>query len=117
MSETIILADRGDQNKVIEEEKQEWLISVLLALGVRKEALDLDSHELVEYLSMAGIEVWNNHDGSLDVFRFDGEDNKKIVAQWKVPDLVLIKDTPRKWYYEIHLNEWALPFQMKNRRR
>jgi len=116
MSETIILADRGDQNRVIAEEKREWLVNVLLALGVREEALELGSHELVKYLSMAGIEVWSNCDGSLDIYRFDGEDNKKIVAQWKVPDLILIKDTPRKWYYEIHLNEWALPFQMKNRR-
>jgi hypothetical protein len=117
MSETIVLADRGDQNKIIEEEKQEWLTKVLVALGVREEAFNLDKSELVEYLSMAGIEVWSNHDGSLDIFRFDGKDGKKKVAQWKIPSLILIKDTPRKWYYEIHINEWALPFQMEKRRR
>jgi len=117
MSETVVLADRGDERKIIEEEKQEWLTNVLLALGIREEALDLEATELVDYLAMAGIEVWSNYDGSLDIFRFDGEDNKKMVAQWKVPGLTLIKDTPRKWYYEIHINEWALPFQMEKRRR
>jgi hypothetical protein len=117
MSETIVLSDRGDERKIIEEEKQEWLVKVLLALGVNEGALDLEANELVQYLSMAGIEVWSNYDGSLDIFRFDGDDNKKMVAQWKVPDLVLIKDTPKKWYYEIHINEWALPFQMEKRRR
>ena len=110
--EVIVLADRGEEQKVIEEEKQEWLIRVLLALGVKEEALnELQGSDLIDYLSMASIEVWSNYDGSIEVLRKD-----KVVAQWRVPELILIKSAP-KWYYEIHLNEWALPFQMQRRRK
>jgi len=111
--ETVILADRGDEQKVINEEKQEWLERVLIALGVKEEALsELDGMDLIEYLSMAEIEIWDKYDGTIDILR-----KEKVVAQWKVPVLVLIKDTSKKWYYEIHVSEWALPFQMQRRRK
>jgi len=114
MAHTIVLADRGDENKVIEEEKEEWIINVLEALGINRELL---SGNYINQISSHGIEVWNNYDGSVDIFRFDGQDNKKIVGQWRVPTMVLKKETLSKWYYEIHLNEWATPFLMEKRRK
>ena len=107
---SIILADRGDENKIIEEEKQLWVYKVLLALGANEEVLgEAEDAEVREYLSALNLEIWNKYDGSIDILRGD-----KIVAQWKPPELILIKDKP-KWYYEIHIQEWALPFQMENR--
>lgn len=102
----IVLADRGSEQGVIEEEKQEWLTEVLLALGVPTGAFELESDELRNYLSGIKIEVWNNVSGTLDVYK-----NNEIVAQWKIPQLVLIKETQKKWYYEIHINAWARPLQ------
>ena len=102
----IILADRGNEQKIIEEEKQEWLVEVLLAMNVPAKVFELEANDMKNYLSTAEIEVWSGADGSLSVYK-----NEEIVAQWKMPKLVLIKDTPKKWYYEIHTNAWARPLQ------
>ena len=104
----IVLSDRGDEQKVIEEEKQNWLIEVLLAMDVPTKAFELDLEDLRSYLATNGIEVWNNFDGTMDIYADD-----EIVAQWKTPKLILIKETPSKWYYEIHIDAWARPLQNK----
>jgi len=102
----IVLADRGSEQEVIEEERQEWLTEVLLALGVPAKAFELEPNDIKNYLSGIEIEVWDNVDGSLDVYKSDD-----VVGQWKPPKLILIKETPKKWYYEIHINAWARPLQ------
>ncbi len=102
----IVLADRGSEQAVAEEEKQEWLNEVLLALDVPVDAFKLELQEMRDYLASIEIEVWEYADGNLDIYK--GED---IVAQWKTPEFILIKDTPKKWYYEIHINAWARPLQ------
>jgi len=101
----LVLADRGDEQKVIEEEKHDWLVEVLLALGISEQLFELDMEDMKEHLSSSNIEVWNNYDGALDVYK-----NDEIVAQWKVPRLILIKDKPN-WYYEIHIDSWAKHLQ------
>lgn len=100
-----ILADRGDERKIIQEEKEEWLADVLLAMEIPKELFDLNIEDMKEYLSTINVEIWENHDETLDIYK-----NDEIVAQWKKPKLILIKDKPR-WYYEIHINAWARPLQ------
>ena len=103
----IVLADRGSEQNVIEEEKQEWLTEVLLAIGVPTEAFKLDPNEIIDYLASIEVEINRNEgDGTLDIYKSDD-----IVAQWKVPKLILIKETPKKWYYEIHINAWARSLQ------
>jgi hypothetical protein len=102
----LVLADRGDEQKVIEEERQEWLNEVLLALDVPVKAFELEIDEFRDYLNSVEIEIWQNADGTLDVYK-----DSEIVAQWKEPKLVLIKETPKKWYYEIHIDAWARPLQ------
>lgn len=102
----IVLADRGSERAVVEEEKQEWLNEVLLALDVPVDAFKLELREMRNYLATVGIEVWESPNGNIDVYK--GED---IVAQWNEPKFILIKETPKKWYYEIHINAWARPLQ------
>lgn len=112
MSDTI-LADKGDEQKVISEEKAEWVFQVLLGLGVAEDILvKLSNEDIVNYLATIGIEIFNIKNESIDIFR-----ENKLVAQWKQPKLILIKEGSRKYYYEIHLNEWALPFQMQKRKK
>jgi hypothetical protein len=103
-----ILADKGDEQKVIEEEKAEWVFEVLLALDINEQAFELNMEDLRDHLKELGIEVWNKYDGSVDIYR-----DEKIIAQWKVPNLVLVKD-PKRWYYEIYVNNWALPLQSRD---
>jgi hypothetical protein len=102
---TVILVDRHDEQRVLEEEKQGWLRRVLVALGMTEDLLDSD--DLRSHLAVAELEVWHGSDGSVDILR-----RNKLVAQWSSPKFVLVKDSSGKTYYELHLNEWALPFQM-----
>ena len=108
---SIVLANKGSEQKIIEEEKAEWVFQVLLGLGVPEEILvELSYEEIINYLDSIGIEIFNSVE-EVEIIRED-----KIVAQWKSPKLILIKEGPKKYYYEIHLNEWALPFQMSWRK-
>jgi hypothetical protein len=105
-----ILINTEDLTDTVKEEKQLWLIKVLVALGAREDLLNEDDRR--DHLSSIGLEVWSNvKDDSIDIFRYN-----KLVAQWKTPKLIKVKEGKGKFYYEIHLNEWALPFQIKTRR-
>jgi hypothetical protein len=92
---SIILADRYDEQKVIEEEKTVWVFNVLVALGADEDILtEIKKEEMSEYLTLMGMEVWDNADGTVDIFR-----KEKLVAQWKTPKLKLIKESKNKYYY------------------
>jgi hypothetical protein len=108
MSE-IILVDKEDLTNTIEEEKQAWIMKVLTALGVNEKRLKDD--DVKEYLMGLQVEIWNNLSaGNIDIFK-----NGKIVAQWKAPKLIRRKEGTDE-HYEVHLNEWAQPFQMQRRK-
>jgi len=108
---SVILADRYDAQNIIDEEKEVWVYNVLVALGADEDILtSIPKEEMSEYLSLLEMEVWNNANSTVDIFR-----KGKLVAQWKVPKLKLIKEGRNKYYYEIQLDEWALPFQMQRR--
>lgn len=111
---TTILCSRGDELETIKEEKVEWVFKVLKALGLDEEILrhNLDEKDDIErYLQVNEIEIVDNLDnGELDIFR-----KRKLVGQWKQPRLILHKEKSNNWYYEIKLNEWALPFQTSRR--
>ena len=108
---TIILADRGEEGKIIEEEREEWVYQVLVALGVEEDVLVENSNEVVlEYCKSIGIEVIKNlGEDTISIFK-----NRNLVAEWKVPNLIFKKEG-KEYFYEIHLNEWALPFQQIRR--
>jgi len=105
----IILANRGDEQKIIAEEKEEWIYQVLVALGVPEDFLvDSNNEQVVDYLNTLLIEVFDNlGEESVEIWK-----NGKVVAKWSIPKLILKKEKD-EYYYEIHTNEWALPFQMK----
>lgn len=104
----IILCNRGEEYKIIYEEKEEWIYQVLLKLGIKEDILvDLDNENLISYLTSLDIEIFDNVDETIEIYK-----NFKLVAQWKIPRLVLRKEN-KKLYYEIHLNEWALPLREK----
>lgn len=107
----IILASRGDEQKVVAEEKEEWIYQVLLALGIEEEILvELSNREIVDFLNTSGIEVIDNlGEESVKISK-----NDNLVAEWKAPKFILKKEN-NEYYYEIHLNEWALPFQMSRK--
>lgn len=108
-----ILCNRGDEHDIIEEERSIWIRDVLIAIGVDPEIIDDDDRMVLKhYLDAHAIDVWQNlEDGSATIHRDD-----KLIGEWKYPKLTLKKEARNKWYYEIKLNEWALPFQMKERR-
>ena len=105
---TVLLADRCDEQRIIDLERQKWLHEILVALGADKATIEAGGMDAKDHLVALALEVWENADGTIDVKR-----GEKLVAQWKLPKLVLIKETAEKWYYEIHLNEWAQPFQVR----
>ena len=112
MSEAIVvLCNRGDERKVIEDLRQDWVQDVLVAIGVPEQIFEdkMDNNDARDLLISMEIEVWKKHDGTIDILR-----QSKLVAQWKKPKITMIKED-KEFYYEIKTNEWALPFQMSQR--
>lgn len=121
---TRIMVDVGDERKVIEEERQNWLRRVLIALGADETIISENTLEAKRHVSQLGLDVESHTDGSIDIVRLetsmitasDGEipieTGRRFVAQWLPPSLIRIKEAPKD-YYIITLREWALPFQME----
>jgi hypothetical protein len=119
------MVDVGDERKVIEEERQNWLHRVLIALGADEEIISENTLEAKQHISQLGLDVETHSDGSIDIARLElsfvkvpgkegeipVETGRRFVAQWMLPQLVRIKEKPKD-YYIITLREWALPFQM-----
>jgi hypothetical protein len=125
---TVILASIGDERKIIEEERQNWLHKVLMAFGADKSIINKGNMESKQHLAEIGLVVWKSVDGDINIYRpeystfeFTDDDDsikeasieskQKLVAQWHPPKIVRIKDG-KKVYYRITLDEWALPFQI-----
>jgi hypothetical protein len=123
---TRILADVGNERQIIEEERQNWLRRVLIALGADENVISENTLEAKRHVSQLNLDVESHYDGSIDILRLELsfvkalEDNKEVpvetgrqlVAQWLPPSLIRIKEAPKD-YYIITLREWALPFQME----
>jgi len=121
---TIILADIGGEQKAIEEERQEWLQRVLVALGADKEIISQNTLEAKQHVSQLGLSVENHVDGTLEIFRLEiavvyqpsegkevpVETKRKTVAQWLPPKIIRIREASGD-HHRIILQEWALPFQ------
>jgi len=104
----IILADKGQEQKILNQEKNEWVRNILFALNLPNEIFNLNNEQFKEYLDNHEIEIWSYYNGYLDIYK-----QNKIIAQWKDVKFILIKNNknPKKSYYEIHVNEWAQPLQ------
>lgn len=116
----IILADRTDELPAVEEERQAWLQKVLVALGADKDIIKDNTIGAKNHIESLGLDVVLKRD-EIDIFRYEFEEidgrfvekDKYLVAQWFEPKFILKTDGKDK-YYEIHIDEWALPFQMQN---
>lgn len=90
---TVILADKGDEQKIIDEEKAEWVFQELLAILIDQNidpevaeemVVELDNSELITHFTSLEVEIFNHPDGSTDIMR-----KNKIIAQWKPPKLTM----------------------------
>jgi|19_taG_2_1085344.scaffolds.fasta_scaffold08705_3 hypothetical protein len=117
----IILADKQEEMKAVDEERQAWLQKVLVALGANPDIIKKNTIEAKNHISSLGLDVVLKPEGEINILRFDyeeinGETVEKgcyPVAQWLSPKYILKIEDGKK-FYEIHIEEWALPFQMLN---
>jgi hypothetical protein len=117
----IILADKQDEMNVVDEERQIWLQKVLIALGADSEIIKDNTIGAKNHISSLGLDVVLKPDGEIDIMRYEyeqiGEESVEkeeyLVAQWFKPKYIL-KEKDNNKFYEIHIEEWALPFQMAN---
>lgn len=117
----IILCNLSDARKSIEEEKLYWISSVLSALDVSEEILNVaDIRDFRYDMEELGIEVELCTDGCVNVYKkqwHEGNSEEEtdwlpvtedhLVAQWKEPTYIK-KIDGNDVYYEIHLNEWSI---------
>jgi hypothetical protein len=121
----IILCNLSDANETIIEIRDEWVIEVLLALGVSEDTIELgfDSAGRDDYIyemNELGISVELYSNGEVDVYKKvwvngDIEENsgwlpptkQHLVAQWKNPERVR-RVKGNEVYYELHLREWSV---------
>lgn len=125
---TTILVDVGDEQQVIDEERQNWLHRVLVALGADEQIISENTMEAKRHLGELDIVVWRYADGSLRVFRpqyevfqteveagtqqVPIEVGQKLLAEWLPPKLVRVREGGGREHYRVTLREWALPLQM-----
>lgn len=93
----IVLADRYNVQEVIKEEKQQWVTTLLVMLGVPEEEI-YDGNQ--DAIHRCGIQVWNHMDnGDVEIIK-DGV----LVGKWYMPTLEPKYDENNTIYYEIHLD-------------
>lgn len=93
----IILADRYNTSNIIKEQRQEWVTTILVMLGIpEKEIYEGNQDYLVQY----GIQVWNHIDnGDVEILQ-----KSVLVGKWYAPKLIPKYDKNNVIYYEIHLD-------------
>ena len=124
----VILCNLSDASEVADEARDEWIVNVLLSLGVSEELVEMgfsdgkDYEEFRYSMNEAGIDVELLSNGEVNVYKkvwLDGhtEDDSgwlpptsdHLVAQWKNPERVKrISKDKSEVYYELHLREWSV---------
>lgn len=120
MSKTI-LCNISDHLQVIEEERQRWVLWVLINLKIPESVIenynniDVYRHEL----DKRGIEVdYNISNGQINVYKKKFYNSGKIsgwldptednlIGQWKRPRIIKKLDSNGP-YYEMQLREWSI---------
>lgn len=93
----IVLADRYNTHDVIKEEKEEWVKTLLIMLGVPENQI-FDGNQ--DFIHQFGIRVWDHLDnGDVEVIQ-----NGELVGKWYSPKLEPKFDENNVLYYEIHLD-------------
>jgi len=93
----IILADQYNTHDVIKEEKEQWVITLLVLLGVPEEEIYEGNQD---YLMQYGIEIWDHLDnGDVEI-----KQNNVLIGKWYAPKMIPKCDEKNVVYYEIHLD-------------
>jgi len=100
----ILLCDIKDYNETIEELRHEWLTEILLRLGLdESHIIEPIPRKTQEALGRGKIEVYDSNSSSkLDIY-YDSE----MIAQWKDPKRIRIREKDGKEHYQVHLNFWS----------
>ena len=119
------LCNLSDANKTIKEIRDEWIIEILLALGISEEIIELGFEDqgrddYMYEMNELGISVELHSNGEVDVYKkvwIDGETEETsgwlpptqqhIVAQWKIPEKIRRIDG-NEVYYELRPREWSV---------
>lgn len=131
MATEIILCNLSDANDTIKEAREEWIIKVLVSIGVPEDTIELgfDDSSRDDYIyrmNELGISIELYSNGEVDVYKkvwVNGlteessgwlpPTEKHLIAQWKTPEKVRrIKEN--EVYYELHLREWSMS-NMRNK--
>jgi hypothetical protein len=117
----VILCNLSDANKTIEEFRKNWILEILLNLGIPQ---DLFGQRYItdfrfELSETYGVEVELKANGEINVYKkqWNNDPNeqmqgwlqvkeKNLVAQWKIPTKIRRIENNHV-FYEIHLNEWS----------
>lgn len=93
----IILADRYKAQETIKEEKDNWVVNLLIAIGMTIEEIKQDNADvLIKY----GIEVWDHlNNGDVEIKK-----DSVLIGKWYAPKLEAKYDEKGTIYYEIRLD-------------
>ena len=93
----IILADRYKAQETIKEERDNWVMRLLVALGMNNEEVVQDNADI---LFKYGLEVWDDlSNGDVEIKK-----DNVLVGKWYAPKLEARYDEKGTIYYEIHLD-------------
>lgn len=93
----IVLADRYNTHEVIKEEKEQWVTTLLVMLGVPEDEIYEGNRDIIHRY---GIQVWEHLDnGDVEIIQ-----NNVLVGKWYAPRLEPKYDENDVIYYEIHLD-------------
>ncbi len=93
----IVLADQYNTVEVINEERDLWVINLLILLGVEPDDIFPENREALFHY---GIQVWDHLDnGDVEIIQ-----NEVLVGKWYAPTVFAKTDENNKVYYEIHLD-------------
>jgi len=120
-----VLCNLSDTNSTISEIRDEWIIEVLLSLGISEEIIELgfeDSSrkDYMDEMADLGIDIELYSSGKVDVYKkvwIEGDTEetsgwlpptkKHLVAQWETPEKIR-KIDGSEVYCELHLREWSV---------
>ena len=93
----IVLADQYNTYDVIKEQRQEWVATLLIMLGVPEEEIYEGNQDVLAHY---GIQVWDHLDnGDVEIIQ-----HNDLIGKWYAPELVAKTDENNIVYYEIHLD-------------
>ena len=119
MSSKIILCNLSDANKIIDDERFNWICEVLLNLGVTEDVIMCENRDQFRAaMNEVGIDVDLTSDGDVKVYKkrwvtgnceassgwLGGSDC--LVAAWQKPKMIKVVEGGEV-YYKVELQEWS----------